>query len=34
MARRLDRDGARLEKYTKEQKVIPIGDTVAVQNQT
>ena len=34
MARRLDRDGARLEKYTKKQKVIPIGDTVAVQNQT
>ena len=34
MARRLDRDGARLEKYTKKQKVIPVGDTVAVQNQT
>ena len=34
MARRLDKDGARLEKYTKKQKVIPIGDTVAVQNQT
>ena len=34
MARRLDRDGARLEQYTKKQKVIPIGDTVAVQNQT
>ena len=33
MARRLDRDGARLEKYTKKQKVIPVGDTVAVQNQ-
>ena len=34
MARRLDRDGARLEQYTKKQKIIPIGDTVAVQNQT
>ena len=34
MARRLDRDGARLEQYTKKQKVIPIGDSVAVQNQT
>ena len=34
MARRLDRDGARLEQYTKKQKVIPVGDTVAVQNQT
>ena len=33
MARRLDRDGARLQKYTKEQKIIPVGDTVAVQNQ-
>ena len=33
MARRLDRDGARLKKYTKEQKIIPVGDTVAVQNQ-
>ena len=34
MARRLDRDGARLERYTKGQKSIPVGDTVAVQNQT
>ena len=34
MARRLDRDGARLERYTKKQKAIPVGDTVAVQNQT
>ena len=34
MARRLDKDGARLEQYTKRQKVIPVGDTVAVQNQT
>ena len=34
MARRLDKDGARLEQYTKKQKVIPVGDTVAVQNQT
>ena len=34
MARRLDKDGARLEQYTKRQKDIPVGDTVAVQNQT
>ena len=34
MARRLDRDGSRLAQYTKSQKTIPIGDTVAVQNQT
>ena len=34
MARRLEQDGARLERYTKKQKVIPVGDTVAVQNQT
>ena len=34
LARRLDRDGARLEKYTKKQKVIPVGGAVAVQNQT
>ena len=34
LARRLDRDGARLEQYTKKQKQIPIGDAVAVQNQT
>ena len=33
-AKRLDRDGSRLEKYTKKQKVIPVGDSVAVQNQT
>ena len=34
LARRLDRDGARLEQYTKKQQVIPIGEAVAVQNQT
>ena len=34
LARRLDRDGARLEQYTKKQKQIPIGGSVAVQNQT
>ena len=34
LARRLDRDGAKLEQYTKKQKVIPIGGAVAVQNQT
>ena len=34
LARRLDRDGARLEQYTKKQKLIPVGDTVVVQNQT
>ena len=34
MARRLDRDGTRLAQYTKTQKTIPVGDTVAVQNQT
>ena len=34
LARRLDRDGARLEQYTKKQKVIPVGGAVAVQNQT
>ena len=34
MARRLDKDGARLEQYTKKQKIIPVGDNVAVQNQT
>ena len=34
LSRRLDRDGARLERYTKRQKIIPIGDAVAVQNQT
>ena len=34
MAKRLERDGARLEMYTKKQKVIPVGDSVAVQNQT
>merc|ERR1711888_395298 len=33
MARRLDRDGVRLEQYTKAQKTIPIGSSVAVQNQ-
>ena len=33
LARRLDRDGARLEQYTKKQKIIPVGDAVAVQNQ-
>ena len=33
MARRLERDGARLEMYTKKQKVIPVGESVAVQNQ-
>ena len=34
MARRLDRDGSRLAQYTKNQKMIPVGDSVAVQNQT
>ena len=34
MARRLDRDGVRLEQYTKAHKQIPIGSSVAVQNQT
>ena len=34
LARRLDRDGARLEQYTKKQRMIPVGDSVAVQNQT
>ena len=34
MARRLERDGAKLEMYTKQQKVIPVGDSIAVQNQT
>ena len=33
LARRLDRDGARLEQYTKKQRVIPVGGAVAVQNQ-
>ena len=33
LARRLDRDGARLEQYTKKQPVIPVGGAVAVQNQ-
>jgi len=33
LKRRLDRDGARLEQYTKKQKFIPIGNAVAVQNQ-
>ena len=34
MARRLDRDGARLAEHTKKQAVLPIGTQVAVQNQT
>ena len=34
LARRLERDGARLEKYTKQLKPIPIGGAVAVQNQS
>ena len=34
LARRLDRDGARLEQSTKKQRVIPIGGALAVQNQT
>ena len=33
LSRRLDRDGARLERYTKRQKIIPVGEAVAVQNQ-
>ena len=33
LARRLHRDGARLEQYTKKQQLIPVGDAVAVQNQ-
>ena len=33
LKRRLDRDGARLEQYTKKQELIPIGYAVAVQNQ-
>ena len=31
--RRLERDGARLKKYTKQRKPVPVGRTVAVQNQ-
>merc|ERR1719347_2330703 len=33
LARRLDRDGARIEQYTKRQQLIPVGNAVAVQNQ-
>merc|ERR1719320_402506 len=33
LARRLDRDGAVLEKHTKKLDMIPIGHAVAVQNQ-
>ena len=34
MARRLEKDGAKLEMYTKQQKVIPVRDSIAVQNIT
>ena len=34
MARRLERDGARLERHTKQLKPVPIGGLVAVQNQS
>ena len=33
LARRLDRDGAILERHTKKLEVIPVGHAVAVQNQ-
>ena len=33
MAKRIDRDGVRLERYTKAHKMIPVGSHVAVQNQ-
>ena len=33
MARRLDRDGAILERHTKKLDMVPIGHAVAVQNQ-
>ena len=33
LARRLDRDGAILERYTKKLDTVPIGHAVAVQNQ-
>ena len=34
LARRLDRDGSRLEEHTKKLEKIPVGGAVAVQNQT
>ena len=34
LARRLDRDGARLEEHTKKLGPVPVGGAVAVQNQT
>ena len=34
LARRLDRDGSRLEEHTKKLKSMPVGAPVAVQNQT
>merc|ERR1711954_52367 len=33
LARRLDRDGAILERHTKQLDVVPVGGAVAVQNQ-
>ena len=33
LARRLDRDGAILERHTKKLEVVPLGHAVAVQNQ-
>ena len=33
LARRLDRDGAVLERHTKKLDTVPVGDAVAVQNQ-
>ena len=34
MAARRDEDGTRLARYTKQQKELPVGTAVAVQNQT
>merc|ERR1711954_478947 len=33
LARRLDRDGAILERHTKKLDMVPVGHAVAVQNQ-
>ena len=33
LARRLDRDGAVLERHTKKLDTVPVGDAMAVQNQ-
>ena len=32
MVRRGDKDGARLENYTKQDKIVCVGDSVGVQN--